>query len=52
MENSNTLVYGESRFMPVYSPKTIYIPNIEIMFKMMHACIGVKKPKDLWICKQ
>jgi len=38
-------------YRPVYSPKLIYIPNIEIMFKIMHACIGIRDPYDLWIFK-
>ena len=41
-------VYPDSRYVEGRSPYCIYIPNKEIMFKMMRACITVKEPTDLW----
>jgi hypothetical protein len=41
-------VYPESRLVKGLSPYAIYIPNKEIMLKMMRACIQVKSPEDLW----
>lgn len=44
-------VYPESRYTPGNSPYCIYIPNKEVMLKLMRACIKVKKIEDLWIIK-
>ena len=41
-------VYAETRYRPEYSPLSIYIPNNELMFKLMRACIAVRNPTDLW----
>lgn len=43
------LVYPRSRYCPHHSPHCIYIPNKEIMLKLMRACIKVKTPADLWV---
>ena len=42
------LVYAESRYMEGLSPLCVYIPNKDIMFKIMRACIKVAQPADLW----
>ena len=42
-------VYPEFRYVNGNAPHSIYIPRKEIMLKIMRACIGVKKPEDLWI---
>ena len=43
-------VYPEERLgFKNHAPFQIYIPKKEIMLKMMRACIGVKKPADLWV---
>jgi len=44
------LVYAESRFTKGSSPVCVYIPNKDIMFKIMRACIKVETPADLWTC--
>ena len=44
-------VYPDSRYTPGNSPYCIYIPNKEIMLKLMRACIRVKKIENLWINK-
>ena len=48
-ESCDKLVYSESRYILDESPRIIYLPNIEIMFKIMRSCFGVTKIKDLWI---
>lgn len=45
------LVYQRSRYSPDYSPLCIYVPKMEIMLKMMRACVEVKNPHDLWFHK-
>jgi len=47
-KSKDTLVYPERRMSANDSPPMIFIPNMQIMFKLMRACIGVKDPKDLW----
>ena len=47
-EVPSDMVYGETRYIDGFSPYCIYIPQQEIMFKLMRACIGVKDEKDLW----
>jgi len=42
------LVYPAERYVEGNSPYCLYIPSNELMFKLMRACIGVKKPQDLW----
>lgn len=42
-------VYPEFRYRKGFSPHAIYIPTQEMMIKIMRACIGVKRPADLWI---
>ena len=34
------------------SPACIWIPRIELMFKLMRACLGVTDEKDLWMFKE
>ena len=48
-ENCNNLVYAESRYESKKSPKIIYIPNVDVMFKIIRSCFGVAKKEDLWI---
>jgi len=43
-EKVEDYVYPDSRYIMGKSPYCIYIPNKEIMFKMMRACIKVKDP--------
>ena len=38
----NERVYPDSRYTPGNSPFCIYLPNSEIMLKLMRACIKVK----------
>ena len=47
-ESPNDLIYPDCRYIEGNSPKTIYIPRPEIMFKIMRACIDVFRVKDLW----
>ena len=42
------LIYPISKYIEGKGPYCIYIPNKEMMFKMMRACIKVKNPKELW----
>ena len=42
-------VYAESRYEVGTSPTVIYIPKKEVMFKIMRACIGIKRVEDIWI---
>ena len=30
------------------SPQCLYIPNKDVMFKLMRACINVQNPEFLW----
>jgi len=41
------LVYDKS-FYGKNSPRTIYTPSFEVLFKMMRSCICVTRPEDLW----
>ena len=43
-----SLMYAEERYTSEYSPSCIYIPNKEIMLKLMRACIEVNHVKDIW----
>jgi len=45
----NEDVYPGFRYLQDTSPYCLYIPNKEVMFKMMRACIKVLNPEDLWI---
>jgi len=42
-------VYPKSKYFEESNPFCLYIPNKEIMFKMIRACIKVTEPEDLWI---
>jgi hypothetical protein len=42
------LVYHRSFYELGNSPRVIYLPSFEVMFKMMRSCILVHEPKDLW----
>ena len=42
------LVYHNKRYEVDESPKHVYIPTQEVMFKMMRACIGVSQVDNLW----
>ena len=49
-EKVDDWVYPEGKLSDKdFAPYQIYIPKKEIMLKMMRACIGVKKPEDLWV---
>ena len=43
------LVYPVSRFEEGNSPHTLYLPNRDMMFKIMRACVKITDPKDLWL---
>ena len=45
----NHWVYPDSRYIEGFSPYCIYIPRMELMLKIMRACINVKVPENLWI---
>ena len=45
--DSLCLVYDKT-FYEQNSPRHIYIPSFEVLFKMMRSCILVTKPEDLW----
>lgn len=49
--NADDKVYPEGRYTAGNSPYCIYIPNKEVMLKLMRACIKVKTEEDLWIMK-
>ena len=42
------LVYPDCRFNVDYSPRTIFMPTKQVMFKMIRACLGCDGPQDLW----
>ena len=42
------LVYHEKRYNPDESPKHVYVPTKELMFKMIRASIGITDIHDLW----
>ena len=44
-------VYPDSRYTPGNSPFCIYLPNKEVMLKLMRACVKVKIVEDLWVMK-
>jgi len=41
-------VYRKGRYIKGNSPYCLYIPNRDLMFKLMRACIKVDHPADLW----
>ena len=41
--------YDESRYIEGFNPTVIYIPNIEVMLKIMRSCIGVTDARTLWV---
>ena len=41
-------VYRPHRYMKGNSPYCVYIPNKDIMFKLMRACLKVDEVEDLW----
>ena len=50
--NVDHRVYPNSRYTEGNSPYCIYIPNQEIMLKLMRACIMVKNPEALWVMQE
>lgn len=42
-------IYAEYRYIEGFAPTVVYIPNSQVMMKMMRSCIGITDPKDLWI---
>ena len=50
-EDSEMLVYPESRYTTGQSPMPIYLPTNELLLAMMRACIHVESPDQLWINK-
>lgn len=52
MHDPKTRVYPSSRMEMGNSPLCIWIPNKEILLKLMRACIQVKFVDDLWIKKE
>ena len=42
------LVYAETRYSEEQSPKCIFVPNTDTMFKLMRACVSVRDVKSLW----
>ena len=48
-ESVDDLVYPEQRYIAGQSPFQLYIPRLEVMVKIMRACINVEKPEDVWI---
>ena len=49
LRNKEDLVYRDSRYVDAHSPFVIYIPNENVMFKIMRACLGVDEISELWI---
>ena len=45
----SVLIYSNCRYTADTSPSTIYIPSVEVMFKIMRACIGITNVNDIWI---
>ena len=41
-------VYKASRYFEETCPLCLYIPNRDIMFKFMRACIKVEDPMEMW----
>ena len=51
-EKVTDMVYSESRMKdPECSPLCVYIPNRQIMFKLIRACIGVHTASELWFMR-
>jgi len=42
-------VYPDFKYVEELSPSCLYIPNKEIMFKMMRACIKVRSAAEVWV---
>ena len=47
-QTQEDLVYRSDRYVETYTPHVIYYPSKLLLFKLMRACIGVKKEEDLW----
>ena len=43
------MIYGRTRYIDGFSPYVIYIPNKEIMLKLMRAAVGVTDESELLI---
>jgi len=41
-------VYADTRYVYGNSPYCLYIPNRDIMFKLMRACVKVEDAEELW----
>ena len=51
-EKVTDMVYSESRMKhPECSPMCVYIPNRQIMFKLIRACTGVRTVGELWFMR-
>lgn len=42
------LVYPQSKYLKDKSPKTIFIPQRNVMIKMIRASLGCESESDLW----
>lgn len=47
----DNLVYPSQAYGQV-APNCIWIPRVELMFKLMRACVGITDEKDLWLFKE
>ena len=43
------LIYPMNRYYDSQSPTPIFVPTSEVLFKMMKACVDIKKEEELWI---
>ena len=41
-ENATTYIYSDKKLIKEYIPNCCYIPNKQMMFKLMRACLGVR----------
>lgn len=48
-ETVDQFIYADSRLSASCSPICIFIPDKQVLWKMMRSCIYVTDPKDLWI---
>ena len=45
---TESLAYMDERYAEMVIPKMIFVPRVDMMFKMMRACIKVKDPSEFW----
>jgi hypothetical protein len=48
MTSADSMAYPHIKYINGIIPDMIFLPRLEIMFKIIRACVCVSSPKELW----